>query len=274
MISLNSNTVSSFIARNLNQNAADLQKVTQQISSGKRILSAADDAAGTGILSSLKNQNASSRAVDKNLSAGTSLLGVADKALGTQQKILSSMRDLATQASSELLSTEQRAAIQSSFTELQTQLDSTVSNAKMFGKNLLNATATDVKIQSGINSGDTYNLKAAKSDAATLGVDAATIDLTDVTKASAAMTAIDTASGTVGTNQSTIGTMMNGMRQIGENNKTFQTNLTDAISRIEDADIPELSSQLTQLQSKQQLLSSTLGISNGMPQYLLSLIRG
>ena len=274
MISLNSNTVSSFIARNLNQNAADLQKVTQQISSGKRILSAADDAAGTGILSSLKNQNASSRAVDKNLSAGTSLLGVADKALGTQQKILSSMRDLATQASSELLSTEQRAAIQSSFTELQTQLDSTVSNAKMFGKNLLNATATDVKIQSGINSGDTYNLKAAKSDAATLGVDAATIDLTDVTKASAAMTAIDTASGTVGTNQSTIGTMMNGMRQIGENNKTFQTNLTDAISRIEDADIPELSSQLTQLQSKQQLLSSTLGISNQLPNYLLSLIRG
>ena len=274
MISINSNSISSSIARNLNQNAADLQKVTQQISSGKRILSAADDAAGTGILSSLKNQNASSRAVDKNLSAGTSLLGVADKALGTQQKILSSMRDLATQASSELLSTEQRAAIQSSFTELQTQLDSTVNNAKMFGKNLLNASATDVKIQSGINSGDTYNLKAAKSDAATLGVNAATIDLTDVTKATAAMTAIDTASGTVGTNQSTIGTMMNGMKQIGENNKTFQTNVTDAISRIEDADIPELSSQLAQLQSKQQLLSSTLGISNQMPSYLLNLIRG
>jgi flagellin len=274
MISLNSNSISSAIARNLNQNAADLQKVTQQISSGKRILSAADDAAGTGILSSLKNQMASSTAVDKNLSAGNSLLGVADKALGTQQKILSSMRDLATQASSELLSAEQRSAIQSSFAELQTQLDSTVSNAKMFGKNLLNSSATDVKIQSGINSGDTYTLKAAKSDAATLGVNAATIDLTDATKATAAMTAIDTATGTVGANQSTIGTLMNGMRQIGENNKTFQTNLTDAISKIEDADIPELSNKLTQLQSKQQLLSSTLGLSNSMPQYLLSLIRG
>jgi flagellin-like hook-associated protein FlgL len=68
--------------------------------------------------------------------------------------------------------------------------------------------------------------------------------------------------------------MMNGMKQIGENNKTFQTNLTDAISKIEDADIPELSNKLTQLQSKQQLLSSTLGLSNSMPQYLLSLIRG
>ena len=274
MISLNSNSVSSAIARNLNANAADLQKVTQQISSGKRILSAADDAAGTGILSSLKNQMASSGAVDKNLSAGNSLLGVADKALGTQQKILSSMRDLATQASSELLSADQRSAIQSSFAELQTQLDSTVSNAKMFGKNLLNSTATDVKIQSGINAGDTYTLKAAKSDAATLGVNAAAIDLTDATKAAAAMTAIDTATGTVGANQSTIGTMMNGMKQIGENNKTFQTNLTDAISKIEDADIPELSNKLTQLQSKQQLLSSTLGLSNSMPQYLLSLIRG
>ena len=274
MISINSNSISSAIARNLNKNAADLQKVTQQISSGKKILSAADDAAGTGILSSLKNQMSSSTAVDKNLSAGNSLLGVADKALGTQQKILSSMRDLATQASSELLSAEQRSAIQSSFAELQTQLDSTVKNAKMFGKNLLDNSATDVKIQSGINVGDTYTLKAAKSDAATLGVDAASIDLTDVTKATAAMTAIDAATGTVGSNQSTIGTMMNGLKQIGENNKTFQTNLTDAISKIEDADIPELSNQLTQLQSKQQLLSSTLGISNQMPSYLLNLIRG
>ena len=273
MISINSNSISSSIARNLNQNAADLQKITSQISSGKRILSAADDPAGSGILSSLKNQQASSNAVDKNLTSAQSLLGVADKALGTQQKILSQMKDLATQASSALLSTDQRSALQSSFGELQKQLDATVKNAKLFGQNLVDSTAADVGVQSGINAGDTYTLRAAKSDAATLKVDAATIDLSDTTKSSAAMTAIDAASGTVGANQSTIGTMMTGLSQISENNKNFQTNLTSSISRIEDADIPELSNQLAQAQAKQQLLSSTLGISNQMPSYLLNLIR-
>lgn len=273
MLSINTNSLSSSIARNLNDNAASLQKVANQIGTGKRIITAADDPAGTGILSSLKIQQSSLGAVKKNLGAGTSLLEVSDRALQTQQSILTKMKDLATQASSELLSTDQRSAIQSSFTELQTQLDSTVNNAKLFGKNLLNSAAADVKIQSGINNGDTYTLKAAKSDAATLGVDSGAINLSTAAGASSAMTAIETASSTVGTNQSTIGTMMTGIKSIEDNAKTMTTSLESSISKIEDADIADLSSKLNLLQGKQQLLSSVLGTTNQMPQYLLSLIR-
>ena len=273
MLSLNSNTLSSAIARNLNDNASQLQKVSAQISSGKRILTAADDPAGMGILSSLKIQQSSLTAVGKNLTSGISLLDVSDRALQTQQDILTQMMDLATQASSDLLSDEQRDALQSSFEELQGQLDTTADNATLFGQNLLDSSAADLSIQSGINSGDTYTLKAAASDAATLGVDAATIDLTDVANSQAAMTALTTASATVGTNQSTIGTMMTGLSKMLDNAKTMKNSLAESISKIEDADVAELSSQLTMLQSKQQLMSSTLGITNQFPQYLLSLIR-
>jgi flagellin len=273
MISINSNNLSASIARNLNDNAAQLQKVASQISSGKRIQSAADDPAGVGILASLKVQNSSYDAVLKNLSSGQSVLEVSDAALKSQQTTLQEMKDLATQASSSLLTVGQRAALQNSFTELQTQLTDTAKNATLFGTNLIGAAAATATLQTGINAGDTRTLATAKSDAATLAVDAGTIDLTDITKAAAAMTAIDTASATVSTNQSIIGTQMAGLTKTSENVKTTQLALSNSISKIEDADVPALSSQLASLQAKQQLMVSSLGITNAMPSYLLNLVR-
>jgi flagellin-like hook-associated protein FlgL len=67
--------------------------------------------------------------------------------------------------------------------------------------------------------------------------------------------------------------MMTGLSKMLDNAKTMKNSLAESISKIEDADVAELSSQLTMLQSKQQLMSSTLGITNQFPQYLLSLIR-
>lgn len=273
MLSINSNTLASSIARNLNDNATQLQKVAAQISSGKRIQSAADDPAGIGILSSLKIQNSSYDAVLKNITSGKSVLEVSDAALSSQQTTLQAMKDLATQAASSTLSVGQRAALQSSFTELQTQLTDTAKNATLFGVNLIGAAAATATLQTGINAGDTRTLATAKSDAATLLVDSATIDLSTVAKASAAMTAIDAAANTVSTNQSVIGTQMTGLNSTESNVKTTQQALSNSISKIEDADIAALSSQLASLQSKQQLMSSTLGITNQFPQYLLSLIR-
>lgn len=273
MLSINSNTLASSIARNLNDNAAQLQKVSAQISSGKRILTAADDPAGMGILSSLKVQASSYDAVLKNISSGQSVLEVSDAALSSQQSTLQQMKDLATQASSTTLSAGQRAALQSSFAELQKQLDDTAKNATLFGVNLIGSAAASATLQVGINAGDTRTLATAKSDSTTLAVDTGTVDLTTAAKASAAMTAIDTASATVSTNQSIIGTQMTGLSKTSDNVKTTQNALANSISKIEDADVAALSSQLASLQSKQQLMSSSLGIVNQFPQYLLSLVR-
>jgi len=271
-LSINSNTLAMQIARNLNDNATQLQKISSQIASGKRIQTAADDPAASGILSSLKMQASSYSSVLKNITSGTSVLEVSDAALQSQQAILQQMKDLATQGASSTLTAGQRAALQSSFVELQGQLTSVAENAKIFGVNLIGSSATAVTLQTGINAGDTRTLSTAKSDAVTLAVDAASIDLSDAASASSAMTALDLASETVGTNQSIIGTQMTGLNATSENVKTTQGALAKSMSKIEDADIPELSSQLALLQSKQQLSSSMLGLVNSFPQYLLSLL--
>lgn len=273
MISINSNSMASLIAQNLNANTEAMNNIANQITTGKRINSAVDDPAGIGIVSSLNAQSASYGAVQKNLSAGVSLLKVASSSLDSQQGILKQMSDLATQASNGTLTTGQRAALGSTFTQLQSQLDNTVKNANLFGQNLTSSTAASVNIQDGIKAGDTFTLATAKSDSATLGVDSATIDLTTIAKAQSAITAIQTAVDTVSTNQSNLGAQQTGLQSLIEQTKNIQTNLTSSISSIQDADIPALSTQLSSLQAKQQLMTQSLGVVNQFPQYLLGLIK-
>lgn len=271
MLSVNTNISSLFGAMQLNRNTIEIAKVSQQISSGKRIISAADDPAGVGILSTLKAQDSSYNAVLKNLSAGQSLLKVAETSLKGQQEILGQMKDLATQASSALLDAGQRNALVSQFTELKAQLDTSVNTASIFGQNLTGTASANVVIQSGINSGDTKTITAVKSDAATLGLTASA--LTDTTTSAAAMTAIDAAVSSVAANQSTIGTQLTGLSKMSTFASENQLNLQSSISSIEDANIPALSAQLAQLQVKQQLMVQSLSITNAMPQSVLGLLR-
>lgn len=273
-LSINSNPLASMVARDVNKISQQLQETSLRLSTGKRIISAKDDPAGIGVLSSLKSQYASYNAVEKNLSAGQSLLDTAMSSLSNQQVILNKMKDVATQAASDLLSSDQRSALQSTFAELQKQLDDTVNKATIFGQNLTGASGANVTIQSGINAGDTTTINAVKSDGATLGVDSGTIDLTDSTKAAAAMTAIDTAVGTVATNQATLGAQSAGLDAIGETTKSVKGNLESSMSRIEDVDVAEESAKLAQLQAKQQISTSMLSLINQLPQYALTLLRG
>jgi flagellin len=273
MLSINSNTPALFAANSLNDISSRIQDLTTHIAAGKRVLSAADDPAAMGQLSNLKAQFSSFNAVSKNLTAGQGLLTVADASLQTQQSIMTKMKDLATQASSDLLSANDRTALQASFTQLQKQLDDTVSKANMFGQNLTSSTGANVNIQSGINAGDTTTINATKSDAVTLGVDAAVVDLSTSAKAAAAMTAIDTAVGTVSTNQATIGAQQNLLKDAATYISTVSANTKSAISNIEDLNIAEASTQLTLLQTQQQLATATLGIINQLPSYALALIK-
>ena len=272
-ISINSNPLAYSVSRQLSSITDQLKETSERIATGKRILSAKDDPAGIGILTSMKAQYGSWNAVEKNLASGQSLLDVSSGALKNQNDLLVKMKDIATQAASDLISTDQRAALQSTFAEMQGQLDTIVNRASIFGQNLVGSAAANVNIQTGINSGDTKALTAIKSDASTLGVDAGSIDLTDSTKASAAMTALDAAVATVASNQSVIGAQQSGFDSLVSIAKTAKTNLESAMGRIEDADIAEETTKLQLLQTQQQLGISALGIIQSLPQYALSLLR-
>jgi len=172
MISILSNVPSLRAGNELSALNKLVEESAARLATGKRILSAADDPAGVGILSSLKAQAASFVSVDRNIASGIGIVQTAGSALDTQQEILSQMKDLATQASSDILTADQRSAISQTFVELQGQLDNAVNSATLFGQNLVGSSAKDVSIQSGISAGDTFNVTSAQSDAATLGVEA------------------------------------------------------------------------------------------------------
>lgn len=273
MFTINSNPLAMRVSSSFRSINADLDRVSTQIATGKRINSAKDDPAGLAQVVSLKSAFSSYQVVRNNLTFGTSLLESASTALNNVQKNLASMRDLAVQAANGTLTTEQRAALQTQFAEYQAQIDQTVGGATVFGQNLVGATAADVDLQSGINAGDTTTVTAVASDGATLGVDSGTIDLDDATNASAAITAIDAAIGTVATNQSTFGAQLNRIEVMDSNIESIMENVDAARSRIEDADIPALTTQLQQLQVKSQLASAMLGLVNSLPQGYLSLLR-
>lgn len=273
MLSINSNPLATRLAAQVNDLNKELQASAARISSGKRVLNAADDPAAMGILSTLKAQDSSYNAVQKNLSAGISLLDVASSSLQNQQTILSQMKGLATQAASGTLSDSQREALQETFAQLQNQLDNTVNSANLFGQNLTGSTATTVNIQNGVSSGSTYTLSTAKSDGATLGVDSGAINLSDAASAQTAMDSIDDAVNTVATNQSVIGAQQNGIKEMAKNAISIQNNLNESISRIEDVDIASETSKLQQLQTKMQLGTAMLGIINQFPSYALQLLR-
>jgi len=276
MLSINSNVPALFAANSLNSISNQLQELTTHIASGKRIMTAADDPAGMGILSSLKSQFSSYSAVTKNLAAGQSLLNVASSSLSAQQTTLAKMKGLATQAASDLLSANDRDALQASFLQLQNELDDTVNKASMFGQNLTSSAGADVNIQSGINAGDTTTITAAKSDSTTLGLASTgtgAIDLTDAANSSDAMDAIDAAIGTVSTNQATIGAQQNLLKNASDYTAQVSLNTKSAISSIEDLNVAEASSQLTLLQTQQQLAVAVLGVINSLPQSSLNLIR-
>lgn len=273
MFTINSNSLAIRVANSFSQINQALENTSLQIATGKRINSAKDDPAGLAQAVSLKSQFSSYNVVRNNLTFGTSLLESAGSALMNVQDNLKEMRDLAVQAASGALSTDQRAALQTQFAEYQAQIDQTVDNASLFGQNLVGSTAADVDIQSGINAGNTTTVTSAASDTTTLGVDTGSIDLSDVTAASDAITAIDLAISSVATNQATFGAQLNRFEIMDNNVGTMMENLDASRSRIEDADIPALTTQLQQLQTKSQLSVAMLGLVNSLPQQFLGLLR-
>lgn len=273
MLSINSNPLAMQLANQLKNNTLALQQSANRIATGKRIVSAADDPAGMGILSTLKADARSYNAVQKNIGAGQSLLEVGSSALKAQQEVLQEMRDVATQAASGTLNTEQRDALKATFTELQSQLNNIVNDASLFGQNLVGTTAADVTLQVGKDAGQTKTISSVQSDAATLGIDAATINLDTAAGASTAMTAIDTAIGTVSTYESTLGSQLNGLNVQSRFLDNLSENLAKSISRIEDVDLGQETAKLQQLQAKEQLTIQMLGMVNQFPSYALGLLR-
>ena len=267
---INSNPASLGAQRNLANTQKSLSANLQKLSSGSRISQASDDAAGLGISERLKAQTRSLSQASRNTNDGISLIQVAEGAMNEQSGILSRLRELAVQSANGTLGTQERGYIQAEADELVGEIDRISSVTEFNGINMIDAAATSIDMQVGINNGDTITLGFGPTDTATLGVDA--LDYSSAAGASAAIDAIDTAIDSLSSQRATVGAASNRMQVTLTNLSSAHENLSAANSRIRDVDVAEETASMTRNQILSQAGVAVLAQANQLPSAALSLL--
>ena len=267
---VNTNVAALTSQRNLGSVTGRLQGNFARLSSGLRIATAADDAAGLGISERMRAQVRSLTVASRNAQDGVSLAQTAEGALQEVSNNLTRMRELAVQASNGTLTTADRATLDTEFQALVTEIGRVSSQTTFNGVSLLDGTTTSLSVQVGINSGETIAVSLSDMTATTLGVVGE--DVTNVTNASAALTAIDSAIDSVTAARGGLGASMNRMTSAIASILNTRENLSAAESRIRDVDVAVETSDLTRNSILQQAAISVLAQANVQPQLALTLL--
>jgi flagellin len=267
---VNTNIAALNAQRNLGNVSARLQGNFAKLSSGLRIATAADDAAGLGISEKMRSDIRSLGAAGRNAQDGISLVQTAEGAMNEASNILSRMRELAVQASNGTLSTEDRDTINTEVTALISELDRISESTSFNGVNLLDGSATTASIQVGINDGDVIDVTLEDTTAATLGVDG--VDVTTAATASSALAGIDSAIDSLNTSRGALGAVQNRLTSAFTSIQNVRENLSAAESRIRDVDVAFETADLTRNTILQQAAVSVLSQANVQPQLALRLL--
>jgi flagellin len=270
MTVINTN-VSALRAQNSSRVANNmLGTAMERLSSGKRINSAKDDAAGLAISTRMDAKVRGLNQAVRNANDGISLAQTAEGALGEVSNILVRMRELSVQAANGTTATSDRAAIQTEVTALLAQVGDIAGRTDFNGTNLFDA-ATTFNIQTGVDTGQTVAITFASMNATGLGVNA--VDMSTTAGASSAMAAISTAIDTVATQRASLGAAQNRLEATVNNLTSTATNLTDAKSRIADADFSAESTKLAAAQILSQASTAMLAQANQSQQGVMNLLR-
>jgi flagellin len=273
-LTVNTNTASLNAINNLNQTQRALGGSYQRISSGLRIAKAADDAAGLAVAESLNAQSASGRVAMRNTNDGISVIQTAEGAMDSVGDIISRMRELAVQSSSETLADDERAYIQDEFEQLSSEIDRIASSTNFNGNSLTDGTTTALDVQVGVmnTANDRITITLNDLTASTLGVDTAGVDLSSAAGAQAAIDTFDTALDSVSSYRSELGAAQNRLDSALSNMETYVENLEGAESQIRDADFAFETAELAKNQILQQAGVSVLAQAKAMNQGVLSLL--
>ncbi|MFT9452296.1 flagellin [Liquorilactobacillus ghanensis] len=289
---INTNVSAMTTLRYLNQATDAKSSALTKLSSGSRINSAADDAAGLAVSEKMKAQIGGLTQAQSNAQDGVSLIQTAEGGLSQIQTMLDRMRDLAVQSSNGTLGTDDRKAIDKEFNDLKGEITRIAGTTQFNNKNLLGASDTDTAattftFQVGANQGQTLSVKISAMNASALGLtgsvdivakpsDTSTADFTsaDIISANAAITAIDKAISTVTTQRSTLGATQNRLNYAISNLETSNENLSEANSRIRDVDMAQEMTQFTKSNILTQAATSMLAQANAMPNSVLTLLQG
>jgi len=249
-----------------------LQQAMQRLSTGQRINSGKDDAAGIAIASSM---TASIRGMNqgiRNANDGMAMAQTADGALNEIGNMLQRVRELAVQSASGTYSDDDRTNLQTEVTALTTQISSILDNTKFNKVALFDGSAGDsgdVTIQAGSEAADTVSISFAEIDLS----DATDIDISDAGDASDALETLDDALSTVNTARATFGAAASQLQSVVNNLSSNVENLSQARSGIQDADFSAETANLAKAQILSQASTAMLAQANQSQQGVLSLLK-
>lgn len=246
-----------------------LQTAMERLSTGKRINSAKDDAAGLAIASTMTSQIRGMSQAIRNSNDGISLAQTAEGALAEVTNMLQRVRELAVQSASGTYSATDRTNLQTEVAQLGSQIDSIISGTQFNGVTLFGATDVTITIQTGAGASDTVDLTITGLD-----VSAATAsDISTAGGATTALTDVDTALAAVNTTRASLGAGQSRLQSVVNNLTNNVTNLSDARSRIEDTDFSVETTNLAKSQILSQAATAMLAQANQSAQGVLNLLR-
>ena len=266
MSTINTNVVSLNAQRNLTSSQSSLATSMQRLSSGLRINSAKDDAAGLSIATRMDAQIRGTNVAIRNANDGISMAQTAEGALSTVTDALQRMRELAVQAQNGSNGTTDRANMDTEYQQLSSEVTRIATQTKFNGTAIVGASAGALVFQVGANNGD--SLTITTSTVATVAG-----DLTTSANASTAVAALDTALNTITTSRATYGAAISRFGMAISNLAISNENQQAARGRIMDADFATETSNLSRSQILQQAGNAMVAQANQLPQQVMALLR-
>jgi flagellin len=263
---INSNIVSLNAQRNLNTSQSSLTTSMERLSSGLRVNSSKDDAAGLAIADRMNTQIRGTNVAIRNANDGISLAQTAEGALATATDALQRMRELAVQAQNGSNGTGDRANLNTEYQQLSAEITRIATQTRFNGSAIVGANAGPQTFQVGANNGDTLTIT-------TVAITTVAGDLTTAANASTALAAIDTRLDTITTNRATYGAALSRFGFAISNLAITGENQSAARGRIMDADFAAETANLSRAQILQQAGSAMVAQANQLPQTVLTLLR-
>ncbi|HEX3134122.1 MAG TPA: flagellin [Planctomycetota bacterium] len=272
---INTNLASLNAQRNLSTSQGSLAVAMQRLSSGLRVNSAKDDAAGLAIAERMNSQVRGMNVAARNANDGISLSQTAEGALGKIGDALQRMRELAVQSANGTNNTNDRDNLQAEFSQLTEEVTRIVTGTKFNGTGLFDGTAAPFTFQvgAGTDATDTITMSSVDLTAMVAAVQTQLISGTDNVLPLAAITELDNSIMSVTTARAGFGAAQNRFDSVIGSLQVFAENLSAARGRIMDADFAAETAALSRAQILQQAGNAMVAQANQLPQQVLALLQ-
>jgi flagellin len=270
MLAIKNNIMAANAARHLGMSYDALAKSVERLSSGLRINSAKDDAAGLAVRELMRADIAVLQQGARNAQDGISLVQVAEGGMQTINDLLVRMKQLAEQAGTGTYSSAQRSIMDNEFDELSSEIERIAGSAKFNGVSILNSATGSISVMFGTTT-DSITINTADMTKSGLSID--TLNIDTAASAQAALTTLESAIATANTTRATFGAKMNRLENTVNVIGIQVENLQASESRISDVDVATEMAAMTRNQVLAQAGVSMLAQANTVPQMALSLLR-